>query len=405
MDNEDKKSNRFFNKLTELLLENLMKQGVVELEDVIIEADKLELWFQSVVPPVVKEKIPPPIVKPIEITEIEFIHPQPEWMGRIAEVRLGATKSEGGTRDRSFIIGGETLPPFYLFQGVMPHPPVIAMDVFDMRVPLPKAIKMHFNEVMDDSAEWAKRCVETYNAEMINLHLASTDPYIKDTPPFQAAKTIEEVLQAVKVPICVGGSGNAEKDSDVFLRIAEVSEGENVLINSLNLDMGAKLEEVAKKIREHGHTIIAFSPMDLDKARELNRKLYDFVEKERIIMDTNTAGIGYGLEYGFTAMERARFYALKGDEDLQHPIAAGVTNAWVAREAWMKMDPYWGPGEIRGPIWETITALANLLAGADYFMMMHPTSIKTIHEVINYLLKGNVGKVEDIYSWVSAKLR
>lgn len=399
---EKKDENELLKKLAETLMENLMKYGVIELEDVVIEADKLEIWIQSAAPPLVKRKAKEVVVKPAELIKAEFKPPSPKWVGKILEVKLGATRSEGGTRDRSFVVGGETAPAFYLFQETMPNPPVIAMDVFDMRISLPKAIRMHFDEVMDDPSEWAKRCVDKYGAEMINLHLVSTDPYIKDTPPSEAAKTVENVLQAVKVPLCVGGSGDPKKDVEVFKKVTEVGEGERLLINSLNLDM--ELEEVAKKIKQHDHVLIAFTPMDLDKARELNRKLYEYVERDRILMDTNTSGVGYGLEYGFTVMERARLAALKGDEELQHPIATGVTNAWVAREAWIKMDPFWGPKEIRGPIWETYTALVNLLAGADYIMMMHPASIKTIKEVIDYLLRGIGGETSDIYGWVSAKL-
>ncbi|RLE86404.1 MAG: CO dehydrogenase/acetyl-CoA synthase subunit delta [Thermoprotei archaeon] len=387
--------------LTPRLMELLEKYNEIVLEDVEIELDELELVLQPGAVPVIK-----PIVKAVErvreLVKEEFKEPEMEWVGKVVEVKLGATKSEGGTRDRTFIIGGETLPAFYMFKGVMPHPPVIAMDVFDMRISLPKCIKMHFKDVMDDPAEWAKRCVEKYGAEMINLHMVSIDPYVKDTPPSEAAKVVEEVLQAVKVPLCVGGSGDPVKDVKVFKKVADVAEGERILINSINLDM--KLEDIAEYLKDKDCVIIAFTPMDLDKARELNRKLYDYIPKDRIIMDTNIAGIGYGLEYGFTVMERARLAALKGDADLQHPIVAGVTNAWAAREAWIKMDPFWGPREIRGPAWETITGLTALLAGADYFMMMHPFSIKTMKEIIRDLLEGSEGKSDDIYDWVSSKL-
>ena len=387
--------------LTPRLMELLKEYNEIVLEDVEIELDELELVLQPGAVPVIK-----PIVKAVErvreLVKEEFKEPEMEWVGKVVEVKLGATKSEGGTRDRTFIIGGETLPAFYMFKGVMPHPPVIAMDVFDMRISLPKCIKMHFKDVMDDPAEWAKRCVEKYGAEMINLHMVSIDPYVKDTPPSEAAKVVEEVLQAVKVPLCVGGSGDPVKDVKVFKKVADVAEGERILINSINLDM--KLEDIAEYLKDKDCVIIAFTPMDLDKARELNRKLYDYIPKDRIIMDTNIAGIGYGLEYGFTVMERARLAALKGDADLQHPIVAGVTNAWAAREAWIKMDPFWGPREIRGPAWETITGLTALLAGADYFMMMHPFSIKTMKEIIRDLLEGSEGKSDDIYDWVSSKL-
>lgn len=380
----------------------LKKYGEIVLEDVEIEVDELELIFQPGVPVAIAK----PVAKAVEVVkklvEEKFKEPEMEWTGKVVEVKIGATKSEGGTRDRTFVIGGETLPAFYMFEGIMPHPPVIAMDVFDMKIKLPKSIRMHFEDVMEDPAEWAKRCVEKYGADMINLHLVSTDPYIKDTPPSEAAKVVEEVLQAVKVPLCVGGSGDPVKDVEVFKKVVDVAEGERILLNSLNLDM--KLEDIAEYLKNKDVVIIAFTPMDLDKARELNRKLYDYVSKDRIVIDTNIAGIGYGLEYGFTVMERARLAALKGDTDLQHPIAAGVTNAWAAREAWIRMDPFWGPKEIRGPAWETITGLTALLAGADYFMMMHPYSIRTMKEIIKNLLEGSPGKAEDIYDWVSAKL-
>jgi acetyl-CoA decarbonylase/synthase complex subunit delta len=88
---------------------------------------------------------------------------------------------------------------------------------------------------------------------------------------------------------------------------------------------------------------------------------------------------------------------LKGDKDLQFPISCGVTNAWAAREAWMN-EPKWGPREYRGPLWETVTALTVLMAGADIMMMLHPTAVKIVKEVIesqNGKLKGTDTKFED----------
>jgi acetyl-CoA decarbonylase/synthase complex subunit delta len=144
--------------------------------------------------------------------------------------------------------------------------------------------------------------------------------------------------------------------------------------------------------------------MDLNQARQLNRRLYDFLPKEQIIMDTTTAALGYGLDYAFTIMERARLAALMGDPELQHPMSSGTTNAWAAREAWKKMDSEWGPREFRGPIWETVTALTLLLAGVDLFMMMHPAAVKTLKDVIKRLTSGKSGNPEKIANWVTAKI-
>jgi len=93
-----------------------------------------------------------------------------------------------------------------------------------------------------------------------------------------------------------------------------------------------------------------------------------------------------------------------GDPELQHPMSSGTTNAWAAREAWMEMAPEWGPRELRGPIWETVTALTLLLAGVDLFMMMHPAAVRTVKEVIKELMSGNRGHPEKIADWVTIKI-
>ncbi len=385
------------------LLEALARFQEIELEDVEITFDELELVLSPgmvVGAPRVPVAVPAK-VRPTALLEAKTGIPVQEYPGRIVEVRLGATKTEGGTRGNSITIGGETAPAFYNFQQPPPHRPVIAFDVFDWPgVSLPRAVKMHVREVLEDPAEWARLCVEKFDAEMINVHLLSIDPLIEDAPPSASVKVVEDVLQAVDVPIAIGGCGDPKKDLEVFTAIAEAAEGERLLFGSVTLDMD--IEATARIIKDHDHTVIAFTSMDVNKARELNRKLYDFLPKEQIVMDTTTAALGYGLDYAFTVMERSRLASLKGDPELNHPISSGSTNAWAAREAWMKMGPEWAPRELRGPLWETITAQTLLLVGVDYFMMMHPASVKAVRTMIDDLMSGrNPGEPVE---WVSLKL-
>jgi len=384
------------------LFELLSKFEEIELEDVDIEVGDLEIWLQPAAVAAPPKVVAPPKVKPTTILEVDFVPPVEEYPGRIVEVKLGATKGEGGTRGRSIVIGGERSPAFYLFENPPPRLPVISFDVFDMKVPLAKAVKMHVKDVMEDPVAWAKLAVDKFGADMITLHLVSVDPLLKDTAPKEAAKTVENVLQAVDVPLIVGGCGDPVKDMDVFEKAAEVAEGERVLISSVTRDMD--IERSAGFVKKHGHIALAFTPMDLNLARELNRRLYEHLPKEQIVMDTTTAALGYGLDYAFTLMERARLAALMGDPELQHPMSSGTTNAWAAREAWMEMAPEWGPRELRGPVWETVTALTLLLAGVDLFMMMHPAAVRTVKEVIKELMSGNRGQPEKIADWVTVKI-
>jgi acetyl-CoA decarbonylase/synthase complex subunit delta len=388
------------------LMEILSKLQEIELEDFELEVGDLEIWIQpgAIAGPMIT---PPRVVapsrgKPTEIIQTSFIPPVETYSGKIVEVKLGATKGEGGTRGKSLVIGGETAPAFYSFESPMPHPPVVAVDIFDMKVPLAKAVKMHVKEVMEDPAAWAELAVEKFGADLLTVHLISIDPLIKDASPKEAVKTVEKVAQAVDVPLMIGGCGDPIKDADVFEAVAETFAGERFLINSITRDMD--VERCAKFVKKHGHVALSFTPMDINMARELNRRLYDFLPKEDIVMDLTTAALGYGLDYAFTNMERARLAALMGDPELSHPMSSGTTNAWAAREAWLEMTPQWEPRELRGPLWEVTTALPLLLAGVDLFMMMHPAAVKTLKDVTSQLLGGNSGKADKLVEWVSTKV-
>jgi acetyl-CoA decarbonylase/synthase complex subunit delta len=387
------------------LLELLAKFQEIELEDFELEAADLELWLESgalprqIMPPL---KVPPALkAKPTELMTAQFVPPVETYLGKIVEVKLGATKGEGGTRGRSLIIGGETSPAFYTFERPTLHPPVVTLDIFDMEVPLSKAVKMHVKDVIGDPAAWAKLAVEKFGADMVTVHLISIDPLLKDATPKDAVKTVEEVTQAVDVPLVIGGCGDPVKDADVFAEIAETFAGERFLMSSITQDMD--VERCAKFVKKNGHVALAFTPMDLNLARELNRRLYDFLGKEDIVMDLTTAALGYGLDYAFTNMERARLAGLMGDVELAHPMSSGTTNAWAAREAWLKMAPEWEPRELRGPLWEVTTALTLLLTGVDLFMMMHPAAVKTLKEVAGHLVSGKKADACKFVDWVSLK--
>ncbi|MGQ9624005.1 MAG: CO dehydrogenase/acetyl-CoA synthase subunit delta [Candidatus Bathycorpusculaceae bacterium] len=393
-------------KLSPRLMEILAKLQEVELEDFEMDVGDLEIWLQpgAVAAPLIAppKAIPTLGAKPTAIIEAEFVPPIETYPGKIVEVKLGATRSDGGSRGKTVTIGGETTPAFYTFERPTPHPPAVTLDVFDIEVPLAKAVKMHVKEVLGDPAAWAKLAVEKFGADLVTIHLISIDPLVKDATPKEAVKTVEEVAQAVDVPLVIGGCGDPVKDADVFAEVAETFKGERFLISSLTRDMD--VERCGKFVKKNGHVALSFTPMDLNLARELNRKLYDFLPKEDIIMDLTTAALGYGLDYAFTNMERARLAGLMGDPELAHPMSSGTTNAWAAREAWLKMAPEWEPRELRGPLWEVVTALTLLLAGVDLFMMMHPAAVKTLKEVVKQLTDEGSGNADKLVEWVSMKI-
>jgi acetyl-CoA decarbonylase/synthase complex subunit delta len=366
----------------------------LELENITIEVDELELFVRPALQQIAEA------VRPTALIDAKFKSPRTDYTGEIREITIGATKANGGSRGKTLTIGGHKAPAWNLFQSKPKHLPILAADVFDMRIPLAKVVKAHYKDVMDDPCDWARLVVDKFGADLVTLHLISTDPALEDTSPSEAAKTIENVLQAVDVPILIGGSGDPEKDAALLAKAAEVCEGERVLLCSATMDMWKPVAEAAKA---HNQLVLAWTSIDINQQKELNRRLLDYVTPDQIIIDPTTAALGYGLEYAFTIMQRMRLAGLMGDKELAFPMSSGTTNAWAAREAWMK-NPALGPRELRGPIWESVTALSLLLAGIDVFMMMHPAAIKTMHDLINWLSTRIERKPKDFVDWTSLEI-
>ncbi len=382
------------------IIRSLVDVEDIELENVEIDAEELIIKVKQAMLPLVLPQLQPqaavqgakPEQKLEALPEITFEKPVKEYRGYVEEVTLGATRSEGGTRGKVIKIGGQRT--LYHFEGGWINKPVVSFDVFDIPQPqFPKALREAWGEVWDSPAEWAREAVKR-GADLVTIHLVSTDPKVKDTPVSEAAKVVEEVLQAVDVPLVVGGSGNPEKDPVLFEKVAEVAENERCLLASANLDLDH--ERIVKAAVKYNHNVLSWVSLDINDQKTLNRLLLEEgLPRDRMVQDPTTAALGYGLEYTYTMIERIKLNALKGEKELAFPVSCGVTNAWAAREAWMNVAE-WGPREYRGPLWETINALAVMLAGADIMMMLHPSAVQAIKSIIDSIF-GDLNGVEIKY--------
>jgi len=312
--------------------------------------------------------------------------PKEKWVGKIGEVVVGALESEGGTRTNKVVLGGATSLPFLRFEGEYPNEPPIAMEIFDVvREDYPAVARMPFEDVIDDPAKWAKKCVDEFSADMICIRLIGTDPEEENRSVEDAEQTIQEVRKAVSVPLMVYGCGNEEKDAKTMEMASNVLAGERALLGLAEED-AYKSISVASMANDHG--IVAFSNLDINLAKQMNILLTDFgVKLNNIVMDPLQAGLGYGLEYSYSVIERIRLAALMGDKILQVPILCGTTRMWNARESFRE-DPSLGEGNSRAIFWEATTALSAIIAGADALLMRHPDAVKYVRESVKGLHGG-----------------
>ena len=310
------------------------------------------------------------------------------------------------------VIGGEIVPPFYNFLGLEkknPNPPLVTYDVFDMgsKMMLPKPIKQEYGEVLAHPAEWAKFAVDKFGADCITFHSLEIDPAMGDAPISQSVKYLEEILQAVDVPVIIGCSGNKKKDMELFEATAPIAESDVLMLSAADK---ATWEEVIPLAVKYDHNCLLWTSLDLNNQIKMNKDALELgLPRNRIVMDPTCATLGYGMEYSFSIYQRMRIAGLLGEEDLAYPISGGTTNAWGAREAWMseKLVPDWGLRQYRGPIWEVLNALSLALVGLDLCMMFHPVAAKHVKDITSQFF-AEIPKVMEekgYYDWASANLK
>ena len=277
--------------------------------------------------------------------------PRISYTGSIRPINLGAG-------DKSVTVGGETSYPFYLFEGAMPNPPRIAMEVYDMPpTDWPEAAVAPFKDVLNDPVAWAKKCINDYGAEMICLQLVSTDPNDANRSAEEAAQTVKKVAEAANVPLIVWGSGNLEKDTDVLRTVAEVCQGKHLILGPL---VEGNYKKIGAAAMAYKHTIIASTPLDINLAKQLNILMGNLgVSDSELIMDPLVSSIGYGIEYVYSVMERIRMAALtQQDEKLQFPLICNIAReTWKTKEAKVAEaeDPKLGDAAKRGIMLEAMS--------------------------------------------------
>ena len=320
---------------------------------------------------------------------MSFEVPVEKWSTVVNTVTLGATSDNGGTRASTVTLGGAATLPFLHFEGQIPNRPVLAMEVLDAAPKeWPDALAKPFGDVLGDPAAWARKCVEEFGAEAICLRLVSAHPDNQDTSPDHAAEVVKKVLGAVGVPLIIWGCGDDAKDNEVMLRASEAAAGENCALGTARQE---NYKTITAACLADGHKLITEAPIDINIIKQVNILVSDMgLSTDRIIMYQATGGLGYGMEYAYSIMERSRLAALSGDKMLSMPMLAVVgSEAWRAKEAKAADEEgaHWGPQAKRGPIWEAVTANCFLHGGVDMVILWHPEAVKLVKHTLDGLMQ------------------
>jgi acetyl-CoA decarbonylase/synthase complex subunit delta len=221
---------------------------------------------------------------------------------------------------------------------------------------------------------------------MIYLALSLTDSQGQKNTPANARAAVRKVLDATGLPLAVVGPGQAEIDNELMVPVAEEAKGERILLGTCEEKNYRTLVAAALA---NDHLVQSKTPMDVNLSKQLVILIHDMgLPLERIVIDPTTGALGYGIEYGYSVMERLRLAALQGDSMTQQPlIVTPGEEAWRVKEARVGegVPQAWGDWERRSLNWEAVTANSLVYAGANILVLRHPETLKRLRGVIDGL--------------------
>jgi len=313
--------------------------------------------------------------------------PKEKWSGQVREVTIGATAEDGGTRTQTLTIGGETTLPFLHFEGSIPHRTALAIEIRDRKPDDWSPILMEtWGEAMESPAAWAKAAEEA-GADLIYLVLSLTTADGEENTPENARRVVREVLDATGLPLAVAGPGQADVDNELLVPVAEEAEGERIL---LGICEEGNYRTIVAAALANNHLVQSKTPMDVNLSKQLVILISDMgIPLERIVMDPTTGALGYGIEYGYSVMERLRLAALQGDSMTQQPMLVDPgAEAWKVKESKVGegVPESWGDWQNRALEWEALTASSLVQSGANLLVLRHPDTLKRVKAMIDALL-------------------
>ena len=201
---------------------------------------------------------------------------------------------------------------------------------------------------------------------------ANIEPYKKE---------LEKILEIAQKPLIIRGSGDKNFDKTLLKELALTAKKPCIIAPVQDLNY----EDILPAVIQNNHIAILRTPIDINLTKELNILANDAgLPLDRILIDPDMGALGYGLDYGYSIIERIKIAGFSGDKMLNMPVVVFAgEEVYKAKEAKSDdFEPSWGELEKRYLMWEVSTASAVVSAGANVVVLLNPQTIKIIKGVL-----------------------
>ena len=194
-------------------------------------------------------------------------------------------------------------------------------------------------------------------------------------------KLFKECLEKVKKPIMISGAGKDDIDKELLPELLKCTDKE-VIVNNANENT---YKSIIPSVVKGNHVVVLKTPIDINLAKELNILSSDLgLSLDKILIDTDIGGLGYGLEYGYSIMEKIKQEGLKGDKYLNMPIISFACDESIkTKEAKTELDDKsWGNQKDRAKFFELTAASAVMACGVNVIVMNYPPNISVMKGLV-----------------------
>ena len=171
-------------------------------------------------------------------------------------------------------------------------------------------------------------------------------------------EALKKLLPLINKPLMI------RADTDVLLEVIKILDRECII----GIADENNYKALVPSVIQGGHTLIIRTPIDINLAKEMNILTSDMgLPLDKILIDTDIGGIGYGFEYGYSIMEKIK---LEDDKYLNMPIIS-----FAAEETAKTKE---AKDENMSLFLEITAASAVKAAGANYIVLTKSEAVKTM---------------------------
>lgn len=183
-------------------------------------------------------------------------------------------------------------------------------------------------------------------------------------------EAFKELLPCIDKPLMLIGSGDDEIDIKLLPELMKLLDRECII----GIANEKNYKQIVPDVIKGNHTLIIRTPIDINLAKEMNILTSDMgLPLDKILIDTDIGGLGYGFEYGYSIMEKIKLEGKSGDKYLNMPIISFATVETAKTKEAKDKD--------LSLYLELTSAAAVKAAGAEYIVLTNPQSYKTLKEL------------------------